>query len=106
MNSKRRHEGYLLVDHRFSPGIAPELAAAVGMPANAGTGLFEAPTYTCSHCQRVVVLNPNRLRPREYCAKCNHYICDGCAKLKAVTGECRTFKQIIEETQEAASRAT
>ena len=91
--TKRNHEGYLLIDHRDSPGAGP-----------VGKGqVFEAPTFCCSHCCAVVIINPLRTRSREYCAKCNHYICDTCGAIKAATGECKTFRQIIEETQEAAS---
>lgn len=90
--SKRRFEGELLIDHRFTPGV----------PGPHGQGLFEAPTYTCNHCSRVVIINPARTRPKEYCRKCDHYICDGCSAIMAKTKECKTFDQIIEETQEDA----
>lgn len=66
MATKARHEGYLLIDHTDSPGAGP-------IP---GGQKFEAATVTCSHCCRVVILNPNRVRARSYCAKCDHYICD------------------------------
>ena len=38
------------------------------------------PTLTCCHCNRVVVLNPERRRERHWCFKCDAYICDspGC----------------------------
>ena len=72
MSSLRRHEGYLLIDHRVSPGVP-----AGPDPALVGAGrLFESATITCSHCQAVVILNPDRSRPRHYCAKCDHYVCD------------------------------
>jgi hypothetical protein len=96
MKSKRSHEGYLMVDNRAA-------AVAAGMPH--GAGLFEAPTYTCSHCQTVVIINPARNRERAYCRKCDHYLCDTCGAAAAQTGICRTFKQIIDETQERAVRA-
>lgn len=106
MQSKSTHEGYLLIDHRDSPGIPESLARAVGMPPGAGGGIFEAATYTCNHCCRVVVINHLRTRERAYCSKCDHYICDGCGATKALTGECRTMEQIIEQTQEAAIKAS
>ena len=56
-----KRESFLIVDDRLSGG-----------------GLFEAATTTCSHCQRIVVLNPDRTRERGYCRKCVHYICDEC----------------------------
>lgn len=85
MNSLRNHEGYLQIDHRNSPGIE-------GLPS-----LFEAATYTCKHCQRVVVKNPDRQRERAYCRGCDHLICDPCAAIKAQTLTCRTFDQVIDE---------
>lgn len=46
----------------------------------AGGTLQEFKTVACSHCNAIVVLNPARTRPREYCRKCDHYVCDkpGC----------------------------
>ena len=103
MSSLRRHEGYLLIDNRNSEGISETLERAAGLPQGAGRGLFEAPTYTCSHCQFVVVLNPNRTRERAYCPKCDKYICDNCGAIRAANGgECKTFNQIIDEAQEKA----
>ena len=99
MSSKRRFEGELTIDHRFTPGLRPE-EVAPGLPAGACQGLFEAPTYTCNHCCAVVVLNPLRNRTREYCRKCDHYIWDGCSAIMAKTKECKTFEKIIEEHQE------
>lgn len=106
MSSLRRHEGYLLIDNRESPGVsdALNLALSPGLPLGAGHGLFEAPTVTCSHCQVVVVLNPGRMRDRPYCGGCDHYICDGCAFLKAQTGVCRTFNQLIDAVQESHAK--
>lgn len=103
MSSKRKHEGYLLIDHSNSPGLTEADAVAAGLPAGGRSGLFEAPTYRCNHCCRIVVINPARTRDREYCAKCNHYICDACGAAKAITGICRTVNQIVEETQEAGA---
>jgi len=66
--------GNLLIDHRAYDG-----------------SVFEADTSTCSHCQRVVVLRADRTRARAYCAKCDHYICDGC-----VGRPCTPFARILE----------
>lgn len=66
-------------------------------------GLFESATVTCSHCQRVVILNKLRTRGRHYCPKCDHYICDGCEETRVSSGgECVTFNEIIEKVQEAS----
>lgn len=64
----------------------------------------EVPTYTCSHCQAVVVLNPARKRERTHCMGCNHLICDNCAAIKAQTSVCRTFAQIVDEEMGRAGR--
>lgn len=100
--SKRSHEGILQIDHRDSPGLPAEMVHAAGLPVGAGRGVFEAPSYTCSHCCRVVVLNPLRTRDREYCSGCNRYICDQCGAIKAATGECVTFAEIVDQHIEAA----
>lgn len=63
------HEGYIMVDHRASPGT-PEVPE--------GT-LFEAATMHCSHCGTVVIINPGRTRDRANCTKCGKYVCDSCA---------------------------
>jgi len=57
---------------------------------------MEAHTITCSHCCRVFLFNPDRQREREWCWTCDHYICDGCAAVKAVVG-CKTFRQLMDE---------
>jgi hypothetical protein len=105
MTSKRSHEGILTIDSRFTPGVSDDdiRSAGVELPPGAGQGLFEAPTYTCSHCQTVVVLNPRRNRERAYCRGCDHYICDNCGAIRAMNGgQCKTFKQLIDEVQEQA----
>lgn len=104
MSSKYNKEGYLLLDHRDSPGLTEEVVHGTGLPPGAGRGRFEAPTYTCTHCCRVVVLNPMRRRPRAWCPHCDRYICDDCGAVMAHTGVCRPFKQVCEEVQEAASK--
>jgi len=104
MRSQRSREGELLIDHRASPGVSDELMRSIGMPAGSGKGLFEAPTYTCSHCSSVVVINPDRKRERAYCAKCDSRICDDCGAILAQTRECKTFKQLMDEVQEKAAK--
>lgn len=83
MKSLARTEGYLLVDHRFSPGIPEDVARRIGYdPKQCGEGkVFEAATLHCKHCLGTVVKNPNRVRERAYCAKCDSYICDACHAL-------------------------
>jgi hypothetical protein len=85
--------GWLLLDNRNAP--------LPGRPA-----LFEADTYTCTHCQRVVVMNPERKRERYKCRGCDHHICDGCAALRTEGGACRTFSQVADEYLTAHEKAT
>jgi len=106
MVGKRRHEGYLMVDHRSIEGVPDALVVAHGLPVGSGRGLFEAPTYTCSHCQTVVVMNPARTRERAYCRGCDHYLCDGCGATRAANGGlCKTFNQIADEIISAAEKS-
>ena len=86
--------GYLEIDQRAVPAELPPGAQRY----------FEADTYTCSHCERVVVMNPSRIRERYKCNGCNHHICDDCTA-KRVSGEpCKTFAQVIDELKEADAR--
>ena len=102
LRTKRDHEGYLLIDHTNSPGFGDEQAG--GLPIGAGQKL-EAKTYTCSHCQRVSIVNPARTRARPYCPKCDHYICDRCEIIRVASGGlCRPFKAIIAEFHEKAEK--
>lgn len=96
--SKRSHEGWLMVDHTAGDGLnTPEAAVAGALPVGGGMK-FEASTITCSHCQRVVIVNPARTRQRGYCPKCDHYVCDTCETARVASGgECKTFKQIMDE---------
>lgn len=63
MSSLRRHEGWSWIDH----GIGPDLNRL---------GISELPHFTCPHCNRIVMMNPQRTRPRGYCPKCDHWTCD------------------------------
>jgi hypothetical protein len=88
--------GYMEIDQRQVPAPLPP-----GTPRH-----FEADTYTCSHCQYVVVMNPARVRERYKCKGCSHHICDGCAVLMAAGAACKTFNQMAEEHIEAVTRNT
>lgn len=99
--SKRSDEGLLIIDHRGSPGVPDHMMPnAKDMPPRSGQGLFEVPTYTCSHCPQIVVMNPLRRRPRGYCRKCDGYICDRCNGILAATKECKPYEQVLDELQE------
>lgn len=103
MKSLRSHEGYIYVDNRNAP-VDDATMVAAGYPVGAGRGMYESATYTCSHCNRVVVIEPKRTRERGYCRKCSQRICDPCNELKAKNFECITVKEIIDHVQESAER--
>ena len=97
MPSWSSKEGYLLIDHSASPGIDPDYfrkewpTKRMAPPVPEGK-IFEAPTKRCCHCNHVVIINPDRIRPRGYCRKCDGYICDKpeCRK------DCTPFRKIME----------
>ena len=96
MRTEASREGYLLIDHRASPGIDELTARRLNIPyvPEGKTGEFK--TLTCKHCKGSWYLNPLRTRDRARCPECFRYICDGCADLYKITGECVT----IEDPQE------
>lgn len=102
MPTKSRREGYLLIDHRNSPGVTSEMVLASGRPAPiVGEGqIYESPTITCCHCGVGVILNPNRTRPRGYCRNCDHYVCDS----PVCNAECKPFIKTLDDMQEHAFR--
>jgi hypothetical protein len=99
MSSLTKHEGYLLIDHSSSPGLTEEFVRQVHLPkAAAGEGRkFETATLWCSHCAGTWIKNPDRDRPRNYCKKCDRYLCDGCAA-EAVKADYvhRSFQELAD----------
>ena len=59
MGSLHKHDGYLIIDHRASPGIPADIAQAIGLdPQQCGEGkVLEVDTLFCSHCTCSVVPN-------------------------------------------------
>lgn len=105
MFSKRELEGYLLIDHRTGDGITQNQAVDAGhetLPVARGM-VFQSPTINCSHCERLVVLNPDRSRSRGYCPKCDRYVCDQCEAERVRSGVCKPFKKVIDEFVDAAA---
>jgi hypothetical protein len=103
---KRSLEGYALIDHRESPGLTPEDVAHAPGAIPVGKGQkFESAFITCSHCQRCVILRPDRTRDRGHCRKCDKYLCDECTAELHKTGICRPTAQIVDEILEAAIKA-
>ena len=54
-------EGYLLIDHRASPGLPADFYQKVGLDAPAVTEgkMLESATLTCVHCNAIVIMNPS-----------------------------------------------
>ncbi len=79
MGSIGRFAGELTIDHTNSPGFTEQEAARanrMGGVAVAGSTKLEVPTFTCAHCNRIVILRPERSRDREVCRKCMKVVCD------------------------------
>src|SRR5882724_5133890 len=95
-------EGYLLIDHRASPGMPEAMIRACGLDIK-GTGAgaaFESPVVACAHCNTAIILNPLRTRARGYCRKCDAYVCDN----PVCNAECRPHRKLLDELQEEAFR--
>lgn len=108
VKSFRALEGEVVIDHRNSPGISKQDIAAVGLdpsrfPDLRGGTLYEAPTISCTHCQRIVVLNPLRTRPRNYCGHCDHYICDNPNCILMASGQVphQPLRQVMDHLAES-----
>jgi hypothetical protein len=100
MRSRSEQAGYLVIDHRESPGLSPADVAHVPGAVAVGEGQqFERDVKQCSHCQRAVVLNPGRVRARAVCLKCDAFICDSCEDLRVATNECVPFKAVLDRAQ-------
>lgn len=90
--------GYLIIDHTDSPGIRPEdiplqlRHSTIVVPAHRK---YETAIQFCAHCGSQVVLNAKRTRPREYCWKCDHYICDNPICVK----ECAPLKKLLDKAE-------
>jgi hypothetical protein len=100
-------EGELTIDHRNSPGVPADMLAKVGLPAEAGRGLYHAPIYTCGHCQRgvPVIVGAFGAREKRYvCRGCSHVICEGCAREKALTGVCVPFEAKVHAYLESVEK--
>ena len=98
-SSKLSHLGELLIDHSNSPGITPEWAAQHGVtgPVVGAGEKFEDGFRSCAHCGGKVLLNIGRTREREWCAKCDKYLCDNCGLLKKLGAPHKPHQQVISE---------
>lgn len=93
-------EGYFIMDHRQGPGVPDEVVIQQGLKPGAGHGLYESATYTCAHSQHVVIMNPDRSRPRYTCKGCGKVLCDSCAAQYATDGVCRNFNDMANQLLE------
>ena len=88
--SKRSLLGELIIDHSASPGT----------PDVPGGTVLEVPVLTCCHCQKTVILRPDRQRPRNWCQKCDKYVCDSPGCLAG----CSSFERFIDHMQNRLER--
>ena len=101
-HSLKDGSGYLIIDHRDSPGINPDDIPEKLRSSTIAVGsgrVFEADVQHCTHCQRAVILfvvDPSKLKDLGYCRYCHHYICNSCKKMLALTGKCVPFRQTLE----------
>ena len=93
--------GYLIIDHRDSPGLTEaDVASLPGVIAVAGGSVLERDTTLCTHCQRQVLLNPGRVRQRAVCPKCHAYLCDECEAVRvASSGACVPFALVLDRAE-------
>lgn len=75
----KRRESYVMVDNRVSGGQLLELAA-----------------FNCPHCNRTVIKNPQRVRPRNYCQRCDRNVCDNAGCIQ----ECNPTELMVELAQQ------
>lgn len=103
-HTKLHAPGYMTIDHRMSPGLTDEQIQKSGLPPGAGQGFFEADFVSCSHCQTVVIINPERVRPRGWCSYCDRYLCDVCEGVRQQDGLCRSAAAQIDKIVEEAHK--
>lgn len=100
-HSLKDGSGYLEVDHSESPGLLPADVAHLPGAVAVGPGeVYKTDVQQCAHCQTVVVLNPKRTRPRGFCAKCNHYVCDH----PVCNATCQPVAKLFDRAQEHAAK--
>lgn len=105
----KKQMGYLMVDHRASPGLPEEVARWAGFdPKLVGEGkVYEVATLYCSHCGGHGHKHPFRTRERAICMECNnregHYICDACDFLRNQPGYVhKPFVAVVDDLRNQA----
>lgn len=103
--TKKRQEGELLINHKASPGLtSPILIPGCDPLPIVGEGeLLELKIMCCAHCNKEVILNPERIRTRGYCPNCDRYVCDTCEAVRPLLG-CQNFRARLETLQEEIAR--
>lgn len=97
--------GFVEVDHTNSPGLSlADVAHVTGAQPVAGGTKFEADVLQCQHCQRAVLKQPLRTRPRGYCPKCDGYLCDLCEGIRVQSGACVPIAQVFDTAQAIAEK--
>lgn len=84
--SQKSNEGYLMIDHRASPGLPENIARLAGYdPLFCREGkVYETATLGCAHCGGAYVKNPFRVRERASCSLCGgRYVCDTCNAVRS-----------------------
>jgi hypothetical protein len=107
MFNKRSREGYLMVDHRASPGLPSNIAAEAGYDFRQCTEgkLFETACYTCAHCNMPVPKSYYAGREHAECIKCDHFVCDRCAVLACQPDYVHLpFKKFIDISADYAAK--
>ena len=77
--SKSSRDGYVMIDHRNSPGFEGKIDGGFRYLNVPGGTLFEGATFTCPKCTKTIIKNPDRDRSRGECRKCDHTLCDDCS---------------------------
>jgi hypothetical protein len=81
-----RQQGWMLVDNG-GPCITEEQARALNLPLDyARKSVVECDLLHCKCCGGLQLKNPDRVRPRYHCNKCNWFQCDACAYQATLPG--------------------
>ena len=102
MTSKRDHAGWLMLDHRDSPGFseAEMRKANPRLKPTAGKGLYETNVVHCRHCQKGLIVHPLLMADLPYCHLCDAYICESCKVTMAASGQHMPFDKLADLIQE------
>lgn len=92
-----RSEGYLLIDHRNSPGISEADAMRLrklghNCPVMREGSVTEYATKRCCHCYTPTIYNPKK--HHGHCRKCDDFVCAGCT----MRGGCTPMQKQIDLT--------